>query len=339
MKKAFFYEELEDKKARCNTCPRRCILEDGEIGFCGIRKNLRGKINLLTYGLPVSSSVDPIEKKPFFHFAPGTDVYSIATMGCNLRCKFCQNYSISYGWSEIEGINLSPEKVVKNAEDTGSKGIAYTYTEPTVFLEYCLDTVKKTGEKTFNLFVSNGYMTKEVAERVGENIDGINIDLKGGKEFYGDLCDVHDDSPIYDALKILKRKGVFIEITMLIIPGFNDSEEEIRERVEWVKENLGRETPIHFSRFTPRHKMSDVPPTPVETLEKAMDIADKTGMLYVYCGNIPGHQREHTYCPECGKEVIKRRGMRVVEIKLNNYGGCNNCGCEINIGGKDYMDL
>ncbi len=339
MKKAFFYEELEDKKVRCNTCPRRCVVRDSETGFCGVRKNLRGKLNLLTYGLPVTTSLDPVEKKPFYHFAPGTNVYSIATMGCNLRCKFCQNYPISYGWSKIEGNNVSPEQIVKNALDTGSQGIAYTYTEPTVFLEYCLDTAEKTDEQTYNLFVSNGYMTKEVAEKIGEKIDGINVDLKGGKNLYRDICEVYDESPIYDALKVLKREGVFIEITMLLIPDFNDSDKEITERVEWVKQNLGKDTPLHFSRFTPRHKMRNIPPTPVETLERAIDIADQKGMEYVYCGNIPGHQREHTYCPDCGKNVIKRNGMSVVERNLNSYGGCDNCGYEINIGGKKYIDM
>ncbi len=337
MKKKILQESLEDGKVRCNTCPRHCIIKEEDIGICKIRKNIRGTLNLLTYGKPVATSVDPVEKKPFFHFAPGTEVYSVATQGCNLRCKFCQNHSISYGWDEIKGINRLPEEVVEGAEDTGCKGIAYTYTEPTVFLEYCLDTIEESRD-IYNVFVSNGYMSKETAEIAAEKIDAINIDLKGNSEFYRDLCGVPDNKPVYRTLEIMDEKDVFVEVTVLIVPGHNDDEEHIREKVKWIKENIGKDTPIHFSRFTPHHEMKHTPPTPVETLENAIEIAEDLGMDYVYCGNVPGHQNENTYCPDCGKVVIKRRGFRVMEKNLNSYGGCTNCGYEINLGGMEYVE-
>ncbi|MFP4116286.1 MAG: AmmeMemoRadiSam system radical SAM enzyme [Candidatus Aenigmatarchaeota archaeon] len=336
-KETMVYEELDDGKVRCGVCPRRCVVDEGERGFCGVRENQDGKLISLVYGKAVSSNVDPIEKKPLFHFAPGTRALSIATVGCNLRCDFCQNFRISQDWEKISGKDMMPEDVIEEANRYRCQGIAYTYTEPTVFMEYSYDTMVEASPELYNVFVSNGYMTEETVKRIAPRLDAINVDLKGSEDFYREHCGVPDSEPVFSALKKLSEHDLLIEVTNLVIPYINDSEEEIRERVRWIKENLGRDTPVHFSRFRPAYKLTDKPSTPVETLERAVEIGKEEGLYHVYCGNVPGHKSESTYCPKCQNLLIKRHGFSVQEFKLTEGMRCYNCGEEINIGGEPWI--
>ncbi|MFP4045655.1 MAG: radical SAM protein, partial [Candidatus Aenigmatarchaeota archaeon] len=217
------------------------------------------------------------------------------------------------------------------------QGIAYTYTEPTVFLEYALDTMTEAETELYNVFVSNGYMTKETVKKIGPHLDAINVDIKGDVNFYREHCQIKDPEPIYEAMKELKKHDVWIEVTNLIIPGENDSNYHIEKTVDWVRENLGRETPIHFSRFQPHLEMKRTPPTPVDTLERAVDVAYKKGMFYAYAGNVPGHEKESTFCPGCGRVVIKRKGFEITEFKLDRNLKCPHCGREVHIKGRNWI--
>ena len=326
-----FYQKLGGRKVKCEVCPRFCEIEDGRTGFCRVRKNFRGVLNLLTYNKPVATNIDPIEKKPLFHYAPGSKVFSVSTLGCNMRCDFCQNKSISYGWEEVGDEERTVEEISQQIKDSGSEGVAYTYTEPTVFLEYCRDIMEETEEK-FQVFVSNGYMSEKTAAFIGDRIDAINIDFKGGKEFYSKYCGVEDNSPIKDALQILNYKGVFIETTFLIIPGYNDRLEQLEKDFSWIRDRLGEETPVHISRFFPVPGFS-APPTPIKKIEKIAELAEEIGLKHVYTGNLPGHSGENTYCPDCGKIVVKRSGYNVLGINFDIDGMCTNCGYELNIAG------
>lgn len=336
-KETEIYQKRKNKSVECIICPRRCQISNGQKGFCRTRENKDGRLNLITYGKAVAANIDPVEKKPFFNFAPGTRAFSISTVGCTLDCDFCQNAFIAKEWEKIQGENLPPEKVVRQAKRNQCHGIAYTYTEPTAYLEYCLDTMEETGKNQYNIFISNGYMTKETVEKIIPKLDAINIDLKGDKEFYQKHCKVPNPEPIKETIKKFRESDVFLEITCLIIPGENDSEEDIRERVRWLKENAGKETPIHFSRFYPARKMKDKKPTPIKTLEKALEIARDEGMEYVYCGNVPGHKSESTYCPECGEIAIKRQGYKILEENIDGK-SCKNCGEELNIEGIRFQN-
>ncbi len=331
------YEKLSCGSTICGVCPRKCVIKEGERGFCGVRENQDGKLMSLVYGKAVSSNIDPIEKKPLFHFAPGSRALSVATVGCNLRCDFCQNFRISQDWTEISGRDLSPDDLVEKANKRGCSGIAYTYTEPTIFLEYARDTMKRASPELYNIFVSNGYMTKEALDEVSDFLDGINVDLKGGEEFYRKHCGVPDMEPIYTILGELSDRDIHTEVTNLIIPGVNDTDDEIRKRVRWIKENMGSDTPVHFSRFHPDFKMLDSKPTPVETLERAMDIGKEEGLNYVYCGNVPGHRSESTYCPNCNSLLVKRVGFRVEEFNLKRGMKCHECDEDINIRGEKFI--
>lgn len=336
-RETLIYDKLEGDKVKCGVCPRRCVIEDGERGFCNVRENQDGTLFSLTSGKAITSSIDPIEKKPLFHFAPGTRALSVATVGCNLRCDFCQNFRISQEWENIKGKDLTPEDLATKARNYRCSGLAYTYTEPTIFLEYAYDTMLQAETQLYNVFVSNGYMTKETVNQIGAHLDAINVDIKGGASFYREHCNVPDTQPIYDALKEMKEHNVWIEVTNLIIPGENDKDSDIRELVKWVKNNLGKETPIHFSRFHPQYRMKDKKPTPVETLERAMEIAQEEGMYYVYCGNVPGHEGESTYCHNCGQLLIKRSGFSIVDCKVEKNLRCPNCGAELHLAGENWI--
>jgi len=327
MKEALFWKPLKEKAVLCQLCPRNCTIGNWKSGVCGVRENQNGKLVSLVYRMVCSMAVDPIEKKPLFHFAPGTQCLSIATVGCNLLCKFCQNWEISHpSKKEILGEYIEPEKVVELAKNHSVPGIAYTYTEPTVFYEFALDTMKAARkEGLYNIWVSNGYTNPEPAKKAGRYLDAINVDLKGDMEFYQKLCGIPGEEPVKKALKIYKERGVWIEITTLVIPGYNDDEKTISGIVEWVRKNLGADTPIHFSRFFPSYKLTYARPTPVKTLEKAADIAGRAGMKYVYIGNLHAHPRENTYCPKCGAVAIKRDGYRVAEVNV----ACLKCGEKI----------
>jgi pyruvate formate lyase activating enzyme len=338
MKESLFYERLEGKQqdvVQCRLCPHNCIIADGKTGICGVRQNNKGRLFSLVYGRLCSMNVDPIEKKPLFHFAPGTNCLSICTVGCNLTCRFCQNYDISHpSTGEIFGEEITPESVIDTARQQGLPGIAYTYTEPTIAWEFYFEVMKLARkEGLYNVWVSNGYINPEPARKIAKYMDAINVDLKGDIGFYKKLCGVPSEKPMHESLKIYKKAGVCIEITNLIIPGFNDKPGQVETLAKWVKENLGKETPFHISRFYPNYKMSGVEPTPIKTLESAADTARKTGIRYVYIGNVPGEGWEDTRCPKCGTLIIKRSGLSLSSFKDT----CDKCKLELPIAGRKWM--
>ena len=335
MKEAMFYDPAKKGAVDCRLCARLCKgIRPGNAGFCGVRKNVDGKLYSLVYGKACSAAADPIEKKPLFHFAPGTMCLSIATVGCNFRCLHCQNWEISQGYGEIDGKDLEPEKIVELAKKQGMKGIAYTYTEPTVFYEYAFDTMRLARkEGLYNVWVSNGYTTPEAIKHMAKLLDAVNVDVKGNDEFYKKVCKTPGLQPVYDALLAYKEAGVWVEVTNLIIPGYNDNEKDIRGIVRWVHENMGPDTPLHFSAFFPNFKLTNVDPTPPKTLERAYKIARDIGMRWVYMGNVPGSSYESTTCPKCGKEIIKRVGYSIA-----TYGDrCKKCGIKVPIAGTKWL--
>lgn len=328
MKEALFYKKLKDKKVQCLLCPHFCTLKKNESGKCRVRKNKDGKLFSLVYGRPCSLAFDPIEKKPLYHFFPGQTTFSIATVGCNLNCKHCQNWEISQA-EPIENKNiLEPKEIIKEVKKNKIKVICYTYTEPTIFYEYMLviaRLAKNAGIK--NVVVSNGFINPRPLKKLCKYIDAANIDLKSIEDkFYREVCDARVE-PVLETLKILKKEKIWTEITNLLIPGLNDSEEQIKNLVVWIKDNLGRETPIHFTAFYPGYKLFHLPPAPIEILKKAREIALKEGMKYVYTGNLPD-EGNSTFCPKCGNTVIKRRLFSIIENNLKQ-GRCGYCNSKI----------
>ena len=329
-KKALYWDKLDNDKVKCTLCPRRCILSNDQKGFCRARKNIWGSLYSLVYGQPVALHVDPIEKKPLFHVFPGSKSFSIATASCNLRCNFCQNWEISQLDPEKVNVDyVSPDAIVSTAKSTGSKTIAFTYTEPIIFYEYMIDIAKAARAENIDCVMhSAGYVNEEPLRELCEYITAANIDLKGFEDkFYASYCE-GDVQTVLNALKVLKEEGVWIEITNLLIPRANDSEEDIRKLVKWVKENLGENTPIHFARFHPMYKLTNLSPTPLSSLKRAYKIAKEEGMNYVYIGNVPQHIGENTNCPNCGKLLIKRIGYTVTEDAIKD-GKCPQCGIAI----------
>ncbi len=331
MHEAMFWKKT-GSAVKCQLCPRNCAISEGSRGNCGVRENRDGKLYSLVYGKPISASVDPIEKKPFYHFAPGTSCLSLATVGCNLHCSFCQNWEISQP-SDIFGYDMDPEEVVAAAQEKGVPGIAYTYTEPTIFFEYAYDTMKLAREAgLYNVWVSNGYTNPGPARKAAKYLDAINVDMKGDVRFYRQLCGVPDEEPVKNALLTYHKAGVWIEITNLMIPGFNDKREQVLGLVEWVKDNLGTETPLHFSRFHPQHKLTGNNPTPLATLDMARETAKAAGMKWVYIGNV--RERDgFTHCPGCGQILIKRGSPGMFTFKHK----CHKCGIEVPVRGKNFM--
>lgn len=333
---AMLYTKMENKKVGCNLCARRCLINDGGTGFCMVRKNEGGTLFSLVYGKAISASIDPIEKKPLSHFNPGALVMSIATMGCDFRCQFCDNWMISQD-KTIAGKDFPPGEVVKAASANSCQGISYTYTEPTVFLEYAHDTAKLAHQVGFfNTFVTNGYMTPEAVKAMAAHLDAATVDFKGGAdpEFYKTFSSVPSVVPVFEALKEMKRNSIHIEITNLIVPKIGDSIERIRDLAAWTRDALGKDTPLHLLRFHPDYKMTTTPATPLETLEKAYVISKEVGLNYVYIGNVPGHPSESTYCPNCNELVIKRYAFEIVRWNLVKDMRCPVCGTEIPIKGK-----
>jgi pyruvate formate lyase activating enzyme len=316
--KAMFYEKLKGNVVQCHLCSHHCKINDSRRGICGVRENQKGKLQSLVYGKLIANHVDPIEKKPLYHFLPGSSSYSIATVGCNLRCKNCQNWDISQipkPQNKIVGRNMQPKDVVELAENSGCKTIAYTYTEPTVFFEYAYDIAKLAIKKKIkNVFVTNGYITKQALEKIAPYLHAANIDLKSfDDDFYLNNCGAHLD-PILEAIQLYKELGIWIEITTLIIPSLNDSEEELACIAEFIKD-VDISIPWHISRFHPQYQLIDCPPTPFTTLMKAMKIGLKTGLKYVYIGNIPG-RGENTVCSNCGKILIERYGYNIIRNRI-----------------------
>jgi len=333
MREAMFYEKLEDKLVKCNLCSHRCSrIADSKRGICGVRENRDGKLFSLVYGRVAARSVDPIEKKPLFHFLPGSRSYSIATVGCNFRCDNCQNYDISQLPKErniIVGQDVSPEEIVSAAKRNNCESIAYTYSEPTIFFEYAYDIAKhakKEGIK--NVFVTNGYITPEALQEISPYLDAANIDLKSfSDDFYRKNCGARLE-PVLDSIRLYKSLGIWTEITTLIIPTLNDSEEELRKIAEFIKNEVGEETPWHITQFHPTYKLIDLPRTPVTLLRKAREIGLEAGLRYVYEGNVPGENGENTYCHNCGKLLIRRFGYQILENKIKNS-ACTYCGAKI----------
>ncbi|MDD2752023.1 MAG: AmmeMemoRadiSam system radical SAM enzyme [Candidatus Omnitrophica bacterium] len=328
LKEALFYDKLNRKEVQCKLCPRQCVVSEGKRGYCGIRENQGGRLYTLSYGKLVSlNDLDPIEKKPLFHFLPNTLTFSVATAGCNLKCKFCQNWEISQRLpEEVDYTYITPEELVKEVKASGRPSIAYTYTEPTIFYEYILETAKLAKAQGIkNVMHSNGYINEEPLRQLCKYLDAVNIDLKGfNDDYYARLSEGTLD-PVLRSLKILKQAKVHLEITNLVLSGFNDDQATIKKMCLWIKDNLGAETPLHFSRFYPMYKMVSLNPTPVEVLENARRIALESGLKYVYIGNIAGNPAENTFCPKCKKIVIARSGYMVSEINLVD-GKCKFCG-------------
>lgn len=311
IKEALYYKKLKGNVVQCQLCPRYCAIKENERGNCGVRENKKGRLYSLVYGRPCSANLDPIEKKPLYHFLPGEQAMSIATAGCNLHCKHCQNWTISQAMPEdVVALNMPPKLVVSETKKSGSRTISYTYTEPTVFYEYMIDTAKlakKQGIK--NTIVSNGFINPKPLEELCKYLDGANIDLKAiSDNFYREVCSARLQ-PVLDALIMLHKKGVWLEITNLIIPTLNDKKSDIKKLIAWIKENLGLDVPLHFTAFYPCYKLSDLPSTSIKILQTARELALKAGLHYVYTGNLPDEEGNTTYCPSCGKALIKRQGF------------------------------
>ncbi|MCG2712910.1 MAG: AmmeMemoRadiSam system radical SAM enzyme [Candidatus Omnitrophica bacterium] len=319
-KEALYYKTLKDNSVQCLHCPHNCTVKDGKRGFCRIKENKKGKFFNIVYANPCAVHIDPIEKKPFFHFLPGSRSLSIATAGCNLRCKFCQNWQISQAAPEqVEAVYLSPEDIALKAVQTKSRSIAYTYTEPMVWYEFALDTAviaKKNGTK--NVMHTNGYVNPVPLRGICTHLNAINVDLKAfSEEYYSQVCSGSLKQILENLIIIKKEMGVWLELTNLIVPSLNDNPDQIRKMCEWIYKNLGPDVPVHFSRFFPIYKLSTLPPTPVSTLESAHKIAIDSGLKFSYIGNLPGNPAESTYCPKCKKELIKRAGYTIVKNVLN----------------------
>ncbi|TKJ40462.1 AmmeMemoRadiSam system radical SAM enzyme [candidate division LCP-89 bacterium B3_LCP] len=327
---AQYYEKLEKRRVRCTLCPRKCEVDDQERGYCGVRENRDGDYFTLVYGRPCTLHVDPVEKKPLFHFLPGTEIFSLATVGCNVNCKFCQNWQISQVRPEQErSYDAPPDKLVETALNSQTPAIAHTYTEPVIFYEYAKEIGKIAHEKGLkNTFISNGYIEEKPLKELLPFLDAVKIDLKAFTErFYQELV-VGELQPVLRCLEILVEEGMWTEIVYLVIPTQNDDPDEIGQMCRWIRSNLGSDVPLHFTRFHPQYMLKTLPPTPIKTLERCHSIAREEGLNYVYIGNVASNKAEHTYCASCGEILIRRSGYRVNIEKLDK-GNCLNCGISI----------
>jgi pyruvate formate lyase activating enzyme len=327
---ARFYKKIGNNQVMCHLCSHRCTINDTKRGICGVRENQKGVLYTLVYGKVISESVDPIEKKPLFHFYPGSTAYSIATMGCNFRCDNCQNWEISQlpkPKNPVIGQDTPPIEIVKRAKRRGCKSIAYTYTEPVIFMEYAYDIAKNAIQAGIkNVLVTNGYITKEALLDVAPYFHAANIDLKSfSNDFYIKNCGARLN-PVLEAIKLHKKLGIWIEITTLIIPDLNDQEDTFRDIAQFIK-SVGEEIPWHISRFYPSFQLIDRPPTPIKTLQTAKKIGQEIGLKHIYIGNVPGED-ENTYCRNCTKLLIERHGYNVTGNKIVNS-KCSKCGLEI----------
>ncbi|MFQ5957382.1 MAG: AmmeMemoRadiSam system radical SAM enzyme [Candidatus Brocadiales bacterium] len=323
---AMHYKKLEDARVECQLCPKACKIADLERGYCGVRENRDGTYYTLVHSRVCALHVDPIEKKPFFHYLPGTPALSIATAGCNVECKFCQNWQISqFRPEQVDSIKLTPNDVMKHAKKRRAPTIAYTYSEPVIFYEFMYDTARAARQEGItSVVVSNGYIKEEPLVELCEHLDAVKIDLKAfTEEFYKETCS-GELKPVLDTLLTLKQLGMWFELVVLLVPTLNDSEKELKEMCAWVYKELGPDVPIHFSRFHPTYKIKNLPPTPVRTLEMARGIAQEAGLNFAYIGNVPGHEGEHTYCPDCKEVVIERVGYTIVRNTMTS-GKCHNC--------------
>jgi len=327
LKEVRFYKKLSDLKIQCEICPKKCEIADLERGYCGNKENRKGSYYSLVYGESCAAHIDPIEKKPLYHYLPSTMAFSIASVGCNFECKFCQNWRIAqYRPEQVESGYLPPKEVVSLSKRNDCPTIAYTYTEPVVFYDYMYDSAKLAkSEGIGSVMISNGYINEEPLTELCKQLTGVKIDLKAFTEtFYKDYCS-GKLKPVLNTLKTLKKIGIWYEIVVLIIPTLNDSDGEIKEMCQWIKSELGVEVPVHFSRFHPMYKIKNLPSTPVKTLENARKVAKAAGLHYVYLGNVPGNQGENTYCPGCGEVLIRRIGYHILKNTIKG-GKCPTCG-------------
>ncbi|MCK5832968.1 AmmeMemoRadiSam system radical SAM enzyme [bacterium] len=330
MHPAMWQKQLSNGAVQCELCPFKCIIDEGDRGICGVRAVVNDTLRALTYSRPASINLDPIEKKPLFHFTPTAKALSIATVGCNLSCSFCQNWSLSQALPENTKTKVvTPKEVVSIAIQSEATTIAYTYSEPTVFYEYMFDTAKLAHENGIaNLLVTCGFIEKEPLLELCSYLDAANVDLKSwSDEFYRDYLKAMK-APVLRTLKILVEQGVWVEITNLIIPDANDNPENIRQMCRWIADSLGTGIPLHFSRFHPNYKLTDRPSTPGATLEMAYEIAKQEGIKFVYVGNIRGTEHEDTYCPNCNAKLIDRTGYFIESNYIDN-GKCAFCGTKI----------
>ncbi len=328
MKEAMLYQSLPEERVECRLCAHNCQIAAGKRGICGVRENRGGTLYTLAYGRTIAKHVDPVEKKPLLHFHPGSTIYSIATPGCNFRCQWCQNADISQDPQEQHfrmATEASAEEIVESAQRTGCRGIAYTYTEPTIFFEYSYDIARLAHEKDLvNIYVTNGFMTTEAVETIAPYLDAANVDLKAFRdetyrEYIGGRL-----QPVLNSLKRMKAFNIWLEVTTLVIPGLNDEPDELRDVARFIAQELGPETPWHISRFRPSYQMTDRPPTPISTLREAQAIGQDEGLYSVYVGNIPGEG--NTQCHQCGKVLIRRTGYRLVENNVDSDSRCPRCG-------------
>ncbi len=332
MHEARLWTSLEDQDVQCGLCNHFCRIKPNERGKCGVRKNIQGDLYSLVYDKVAAMNLDPIEKKPLFHFHPGSYSLSIGTVGCNFFCVFCQNDSLSQSpktSEHIPGEEITPEQLVQAAKHHGAESISYTYSEPTIFFELLQDTAKLGKQKGLkNVLVSNGFMSEQALDELGPYVDAINVDLKSFRDdFYREYCGTRL-KPVLNNLKKIKELGWWLEVTTLIIPEVNDREEELKELTEFIYKELGREVPWHISKFHPAYKMKDHYSTGMQTLENAYEIGKITGLEYIYLGNVPGHKSENTLCPTCNNLVIERQGFATNKQNLKN-GHCYHCGSKI----------
>lgn len=329
-KRIAMYQEETARGIMCRICPNECVLKEGELSKCNNRKVKNSKLYTMAYGNPCSVNVDPVEKKPLYHFLPGSKAFSIATAGCNLVCLNCQNWTISQtSPDKTRNVDLMPEAVVEECTKNSCRSIAYTYSEPVTFYEYVFETAtiaKKSGIK--NIFKSNGYINTEPLKKLSTVIDAANIDLKAFSESIYLKLTGGKLQPVLDSLKVLKDNGVWLEITNLVVPDWTDNPEDIGKMCKWLGDNGFKNTPLHFSRFYPLHKLEQLPPTPVEILTRACSIAAGEGLKYVYTGNVPGNEVSDTKCPSCNTVVVARKGYRIAANNITG-GRCNKCGARV----------
>jgi len=327
---AMHWEKVEENKVKCVLCPRACEVADVERGYCGVRENQGGQYQTLVYGALCSGAEDPIEKKPLFHYLPGTTAFSIATAGCNIECKFCQNWQISqFRPEQVPSTHVTPEALIELCKARRSPTIAYTYSEPVVFYEYMHDTAALARKRDIgSVMISNGYIQEKPLRELCRHLTGVKIDFKAfSEEFYREWC-AGELKPVLAALEVLKDVGIWFELVILIIPTLNDSADEIKQMSKWVLGHLGADVPMHFTLFHPTYRVKNLPRTPVRTLERCREIALDAGVHYVYAGNVPTHPGENTYCHHCGNELIRRVHFRVASNNIKD-GKCPKCGTTI----------
>ena len=329
-REAMFYKKMDGQNVQCLLCPRECTISEGKRGFCRNRENQKGKLYTLVYGKPSVVDIGPIEKAPLYHFVPGHFRFCLTCASCNLRCKYCQNWHLSQSSSEDQNCySYTPEAIVTQAKKQGLTSISFTYTEPTVYYEYLYDIsviAKQMGIRTS--IVSNGYINREPLLKLLTALDAVKIDLKGFSEkFYKEVCSA-TLKPVLESLTTVKKEKVWLEIVNLIVPTLNDDTKMIDEMCQWIKENLGVDTPLHFTRFFPNYKLTHLSPTPISTLESAYEIAKKNGLRYVYIGNVPGHIRNSTFCPSCNRKVIHRTNFDILDMNVID-GKCKFCSFHI----------